>query len=158
MATRWLSDDEQTAWRAVTSMSARLSARLQRDLQAQSGISEADYAVLVALSEAAEGRLRPYELGRATRWEKSRLSHHLRRMIARGLVERHDCPTDARGAFVTLTPAGHDTIEQAAPLHVESVRAAFVDSLTADELHTFGELAARIAAHLGDDGDCSCDN
>ena len=49
-------------------------------------------------------------------WERSRLSHHAKRMEGRGLVRRQECCDDGRGAFVTLTPAGREAIETAAPL------------------------------------------
>ncbi len=57
-----------------------LSEFLERQLRNRHGLSAADYQVLAHLSEAPEGRLRSFELGRLLRWEKSRLSQHLGRM------------------------------------------------------------------------------
>src|ERR687889_736361 len=108
--TFWLTEDEQRQWRAYLRMQAQLNAELNRQLQADSELSLADYEVLVQLTDAPDGRLRPYELQRALEWEQSRLSHHLARMQRRGLVERQECPSDARGAFVTLTGAGRSAI------------------------------------------------
>ena len=85
---RWLDEREQRAWRRFITMQAQLRARLARQMQRESGLSEADYEVLVQLSEAPCGRQRVFELGQATQWEKSRLSHHLTRMVQRGLVAR----------------------------------------------------------------------
>src|SRR3546814_13458713 len=87
-------------------MQAKLGARLRRAHQRDSGLSDSDYAVLVHVSEAPEGRLRIFELGAQLEWEKSRLSHHLRRMEQRDLIVREECDTDRRGAFVVLTPTG----------------------------------------------------
>lgn len=70
---RWLDADEQRAWRAYLRMQGRLTARLNRQLQADSGLSLADYDVLVHLTDHEEGRLRPYELQRDLQWEQSRL-------------------------------------------------------------------------------------
>src|SRR3546814_15343138 len=86
------------------------------------------------LSEAPEGRLRIFELGAQLEWEKSRLSHHLRRMEQRDLIVREECDTDRRGAFVILTPTGRVAIEGAAPKHVAEVRDAFIYALTPDQL------------------------
>ena len=97
---RWLDDAEQQAWRRFVTMQSRLQARLSQQLQRETGLSETDYEVLVNLSEAPDGALRAFELGEATQWEKSRLSHHLTRMVERGLVVRQACPTDNRGTFV----------------------------------------------------------
>src|SRR5919199_5055369 len=104
VTTRWLNQREQRAWRAFLRMHARLAGRLNRELQAGSGLSLADYEVLVQLTDAADGRHRPYELQRLLQWEQSRLSHHLTRMQRRGLVAREECADDGRGAWVVLTP------------------------------------------------------
>jgi quercetin 2,3-dioxygenase len=124
----WLDDHEQRAWRGYQDMRARLDARLRADLVRTSGLSDADYAILVFLTEAEEGRLRARELAIGLQWEKSRLSHQISRMEKRGLVERADCPTDARGAFVVLTAKG-DTqwmTAGAGILHDEVPTEAFV--------------------------------
>src|SRR5438045_889899 len=93
---RWLTAREQTAWRAYLDMNAKLTARLNREMQQQCGISIADYAVLVQLSEHADPRVRVLELARVLGWEKSRLSHQLTRMQQRGLIERSNCSEDRR--------------------------------------------------------------
>jgi DNA-binding MarR family transcriptional regulator len=149
--TRWLDDDEQRAWRAYVQMQARLNAHLGRQLQRDSGLSLADYEVLVQLTEVPDGRLRPFALQERLEWEQSRLSHHLSRMSRRGLVERQECPSDARGAFVVLTPAGRAAIEAAAPGHVAAVRDLFLDRLDREELHTLARFATRVLHRLDTD-------
>jgi|GEM_PF-80257 len=145
---RWLDEREDRGWRSFVSMQAHLRAVLRKDLQQQTGLSDADYAVLVHLSEAPDGRLRPFELGDAADWEKSRLSHHLTRMERRGLVERQICPSDSRGAFVALTPAGRAAIELAAPLHVEQVRQWFISALTPEQFDALTAISEAILARL----------
>jgi DNA-binding MarR family transcriptional regulator len=144
----WLDEREQRAWRAFLGVHAQLTARLQRQLQRDSGLSYADYEVLVRLSEASEGRLRAFQLGDGLRWEKSRLSHQLSRMQGRGLVDRQECPTDRRGAFVVLTDAGRAAIQEAAPRHAAEVRRAFVDALDPDSIDALGDLMDRVSRHL----------
>jgi DNA-binding MarR family transcriptional regulator len=147
----WLDDHEQRAWRAYTKLRSQLDARLSRQLQRDAGISAADYSVLVHLSEAPDRRLRLFELGGALQWEKSRLSHHLTRMERRGLVERSECPSDARGMFVELTADGLIAIEAAAPEHVAAVRRHFVDVLTEEQLDQFAAVAEAVITRLADD-------
>src|SRR5256885_14445810 len=125
---KWLDEREARAWRAFLLMQREFGGRIAQAIQRDTGLSAADYEVLVHLSEAPDGRLRAFELGRATQWEKSRLSHHITRMADRGLVQRESCPSDSRGAFAVLTPKGRAAIEAAAPKHVEHVRRWFVDS------------------------------
>ena len=146
--TEWLGPDEQAAWRSLLAMTARLEARLNRQLQDHSGLSLPDYDVLVRLSESAGGRLRVFELAAGLSWEQSRLSHHLARMTRRGLVAREECEEDRRGAWVVLTGAGRRAIEEAAPAHVATVRRLVFDALSAGQVTALREIGARVVAHL----------
>lgn len=158
-APRWLTAREQAAWRAYLDMTARLTARLNREMQQQSGISIADYSVLVQLSEHVDARMRVLELARALGWEKSRLSHQLTRMQQRGLIERSNCSEDRRGAWIVLTDKGQDTIVAAAPRHVESVRRYMFSELDADQVDALGRISKSVidvldAACAGSDEAC----
>jgi DNA-binding MarR family transcriptional regulator len=144
----WLTDDEQRAWRGLVHMTSRLDARLNRALQQTSGLSLADYDVLVLLTEAPGGRLRMFELSEDLQWEQSRLSHHLARMQRRGLVEREECATDRRGAFVVLAGAGRDAIDKAAPAHVALVRQLVFDGLSESEVAVLASFTGRVLARL----------
>src|SRR5215213_6503396 len=128
--TNWLDEHQQRAWRAFRTSHTKLEARLRADLVRTSGMSDADYAVLVHLSEAPDERLRASELAQELQWEKSRLSHQIGRVEKRGLVRREECPTDARGAFIVLTADGRTAITAAAPLHVDAVRRYLIDGLS----------------------------
>ena len=147
---RWLDPGQQRAWRAYLRLQAELTARLGRQLQRDSGLSLADYEVLVRLTEAPGPGLRPYELQRALQWEQSRLSHHLSRMQRRGLVPREECADDRRGAVVVATGAGCRAIAAAAPGHVETVQRLFFDQLRPDQVTALEQVATRILDQLGD--------
>jgi DNA-binding MarR family transcriptional regulator len=148
---RWLTADEQHAWRSFVRLQERLGGRLARRLQADAKLSAADFQVLVHLTDVPEGRRRFLDLSRALEWEKSRMSHHIARMAKRGLVTREECPEDGRGAFVVITPVGREAIEAAAPLHVEAVRALFLDHVTPAELRTLARISERVVAHLDEE-------
>ncbi len=154
---RWLDEDEARMWRAYLVMQRELDAAIDRQLAA-AGLSTADYALLVPLSESPDGVLRARELGRTAGWDRSRLSHQLRRMEQRGLVERFDCATDARGTMVRLTDAGRRGLRDAAPGHVDTVRRSFVDLMSRDEQRVLEAVAVRVQEHLArtDDHD-PCD-
>src|SRR6478752_6491920 len=100
---RWLTPEEQRAWRSFVRLQERLGGRLSRLLQTESNVSVADFAVLVNLTDVPDGRQRFLYLARALEWEKSRMSHHIARMAKRGLVVRDECAEDGRGAFVVIT-------------------------------------------------------
>jgi DNA-binding MarR family transcriptional regulator len=147
---RWLDDREQRAWRSYLLVQHGLNRVLERQLQRDTGLSIADYTVLVQLSEAPERRRRHFELGRAIGWEKSRLSHHLTRMVQRGLVAREACPEDSRGGFVVLTESGVAAIAAAAPLHVAHVRRWFIDRLSEQQLDALVAIGDAVAPGLDD--------
>ena len=146
--TRWLNPAEARAWRALQSFGTPLATALNRQLMADSALSSADYQVLVVLSETPGGSMRAGELGRATGWEKSRLSHHIKRMEARRLVERQDCVTDGRGLLVAITDHGHTAIEDAAPGHVQAVRKFVIDILTPEQLEVLAEVGEAVGVSL----------
>ena len=106
---RWLKPEEREIWRDFTLMQFQLFALLGREL-ADEGLSYQDYVVLADLTDSPESQARLSDLGRDLGWEKSRVSHHVTRMAARGLVVRTKCPTDQRGWFVVLTDAGRQAM------------------------------------------------
>lgn len=146
--TRWLTPDEENAWRSFRLMKALLDQAIYRDLAATTGLSEPDYDVLSTLTEAAGHRWRASDLAARLLWSSSRLSHQVRRMEERGLVRRQDDPADGRGAFVSLTPKGLRAIKGAAPGHVDSVRRTFVDVIGERDLKRLGAIAGTVIAHL----------
>ncbi len=150
--TPWLDERQQRLWRGWIALTTQLPAALHRQLQADSGLSLQDFEVLVRLTEATDGRARVTDLANAAGWERSRLSHHIKRMEGRGLVQRQECCDDGRGAFVVLTPSGRDAIERAAPGHARTVRDLVFASLSDAELDivtgfTEGVLARVAADH-----------
>jgi DNA-binding MarR family transcriptional regulator len=147
--TRWLTTEEQQAWRAWLAASALLNDRLSRDLQAKHGLTLADYEILVWLSEHPERRLRMSELAERTLASRSRLSHQIDRMERSGLVQRQQCDDDRRGAFAVLTEFGMKAIAAAAPDHVDSVRENLVDVLSPQEFTALGDACRKIGDALG---------
>ena len=152
MAPKWLNAREDRAWGAFIHAHDQIEVRLNRRLQ-DSGVSGADYSVLAALSALEGGRIAAHALCTLLGWEKSRLSHQVRRMQQDGLISREPNPDDARSTMVCLLPAGRAAIEKAAPGHVADVRRNFVDLFTAAELDTLAALNERILNHLAETHD-----
>lgn len=145
----WLDDAQQRVWRQWVRVASSLPSALDHRLQEESGLSHGDYGVLVQLSEAPGGRLRIAVLADALDWERSRLSHQLRRMERRGLVARVGCPEDGRGAFAVLTDEGRARLEQAAPGHALVVRELLFDHLDADGLAALDDVTSGVLERLG---------
>jgi DNA-binding MarR family transcriptional regulator len=134
VAVQWLDADQQEAWRTLLSVHSRLLARLDSELQANHAISLPDYEVLVHLSEASGQQLRMAELADRLLLSPSGLTRRLDGLVRDGLVERRACPSDRRGSLAVLTQTGLETLEKAAPTHVEGVRRYVIDRLERDEL------------------------
>lgn len=145
---RWLDETELRAWRGLQLMQMQVEGELARRLAADSELSYPDYVVLAALGDHPDARMRQFELGEWLGWEKSRLSHHITRMVKRDLVAKERCPSDRRGSFVVITPEGQAAIEQAAPGHVEAVRELFLDHVTRDQLAALGDLTESVLATM----------
>lgn len=145
---RWLSDAEQCAWRAYLEATQRLFDQLDRELQHEVGMPLAYYQILAMLSEAPDHTLRMSDLAQLTWSSRSRVSHAVDRLEENGWVERISCPSDKRGAYAVLTPAGLRVLEAAAPSHVSSVRRLLFDQLSAEELAAFAAQSRKIAERL----------
>jgi DNA-binding MarR family transcriptional regulator len=147
--TRWLTANEDRAWRGYRRMRALLDLKINRDLAHEAGLSEPDYDVLSNVSEAPGRSMRMNELAARMLWTRTRVSHHVRRMERRGLVTRAACEGDARGAMVVLTEQGWWAIVDAAADHVRSVRENLIDLLTPEQIDVLGDIAEVVVDHLG---------
>lgn len=148
---RWLDEEQQRHWRAYLLGAARLNDALNRQLEADSGLSIGEYEVLVRLSESPERTARMSELADSLVHSRSRLTHTVSRMQRRGLVERRTCLVDGRGVNCVMTDAGMALLAAAAPGHVRAVRTHLVDLLTDEQFRVLGEAMAAIVR--GTDGD-----
>ncbi|CAN5404662.1 MarR family winged helix-turn-helix transcriptional regulator [soil metagenome] len=142
----WLTEEQQRVWRSYLAMVSGLQLAMNRQLQADCGISLGDYDVMVALSE--RGPLRVFELADVLVWEQSRLSHQLRRMRQRGLVARQGNDDDRRGATVSLTRGGYAALRAAAPGHSELIRKVVFDGISDEQLHALDEWTAAALGRL----------
>lgn len=142
----WLSEAEQRVWRDYLAMTAELQVAMHRQLKRDCGLTLADYDVLVALDERNACRVN--ELGDRLGWEQSRLSHQLRRMRSRELIERRGADDDRRGATVELTAEGRSALASAAPWHAQLVRDVVFAGVSAADLKAVGRWTAGVRARL----------
>lgn len=140
----------EIAWARYQRMRHRLSERLNRELARETGLSEADFEILSALTGAADDSVRALALRCGLEWEKSRLSHQLRRMEQRGLLLRENCDEDNRGATIRVTEAGRKLAADARAVHDRAVRQYVYDALTPEQLAALDEIATAVLATLGD--------
>jgi DNA-binding MarR family transcriptional regulator len=157
--TRWLTAEEQQAWRAFLTAVHTLFSAVDGQLMRDSAIPHGYYEILVRLSEADGHALRMSQLAEASTSSKSRLSHAVARLEERGWVERLDCPTDRRGQIARLTEAGYAALDTAAAGHVTQVRRSLFDRLTAEQVTQLAAISAAIAAGgSGEEGGCCAES
>ncbi|WP_238154684.1 MarR family winged helix-turn-helix transcriptional regulator [Ornithinimicrobium sufpigmenti] len=149
-STPWLTEREMQVWRRWLRAQTEVPAALGRALKEDSELSMQDYETLVHLVEAEGGRLRISVLADTMHWERSRLSHHLRRMVGRGLIAKEECDSDGRGAFVNITVQGRADLAAAAPGHLAAVRRVFFDGATEQELDALHTFLGRVVERTGD--------
>ena len=125
MTDRWLTDSQQRSWRAFLLGVTLLMERIDRDMREKHGLSQAEYELLVRLSEAPDHELRMAELADSVKNSRSRITHTIRRLEEAGFVVRRACASDGRGVQAVLTDAGFAKLVAAAPDHVDTVRDSF---------------------------------
>jgi DNA-binding MarR family transcriptional regulator len=145
MATRWLTDSEQAAWRTLISTTTGVLATLDNELQGAHGLSLGEYEVLVRLSEAPGHSLRMTDLAGSLHLSPSGMTRRIDALVKTGMVERQQCPTDRRGSNAVLTAEGMKRLRAAAPTHVEGVRKHFVDRLSERQLANLATALANVA-------------
>jgi DNA-binding MarR family transcriptional regulator len=145
----WLSDEQQAAWRPFVALLLRLPTALDAQLQKDAGITQFDYLVLSALSEAPCRTLRMSDLAATANSSLSRLSHVVSRLEAKGWVRRDACPSDGRAINAVLTDEGMAKVVATAPGHVTAVRELLVAALTEEEFAQLGAISAKVLAAQG---------
>ncbi|WP_062202279.1 MarR family winged helix-turn-helix transcriptional regulator [Demequina salsinemoris] len=139
-----LDEREWALWRSFALMSRQLWNRVEQRLQADAGISAADFEILHALSTADQHRVRVGELGEMLMWEKSRISHQVSRMERRGLVARVVCEEDLRGTWVGLTDEGQQVLEPALLVFATAIRESYTSRITPDIAQQFATTMMRV--------------
>jgi len=142
-------DPRLRAWVAFLQAHAAVTRRLEAELQAERGLALADYDALVQLAVAPDGRLRMSELADRVVLSRSGVSRLVDRLVAQGLVARRACPTDARGAWAELTPAGLERLREAAPCHLRSVEAHFLSLIDEADREALVRALEAVARRLG---------
>jgi DNA-binding MarR family transcriptional regulator len=149
--TKWLDDGELAAWVRLAAVLELLPGVLDSQLRRDADLTHFEYFVLAMLSEAPQRTLRMTFLAAQTNATLPRLSHVIRRLEDRGLVERFPCPDDARATNVRLTPAGWSKVIQAAPGHVANVRRHVLDALTPEQVHQLADITDAVLGRLDPD-------
>lgn len=150
--TRWLDDEEMSAWVRLAAVLELLPGVLDSQLRQDAQLTHFEYFAMAMLSEAPEHTLRMTALAARTNATLPRLSHVVRRLEDRGLVTRFACPEDARATNAQLTAEGWDKVRETAPGHVANVRAHVLDALTPEQVGQLSAIGDAILSRVDPDG------
>ena len=146
---------EMAAWVRMAAVLELLPGVLDGQLRRDAGLMHFEYFVLAMLSEAPKRTLQMSALAAQTNSTPPRLSHVVRRLEGRGLVERVPSPDDARVTNARLTAAGWRKVREAAPGHVANVRDNVIDALTGEQVGQLTAIAEAVLGRLDPDGSMS---
>lgn len=133
------------AWRSLLLAQNAVLRAIEADLRRAGHVPLTWYDVLLELNAAEGRRLRMQDLAGRTVLSRTRVSRLVDEMVRAGLVRREPDPSDGRGAFAVLTPAGRQALRRAAPGYLTGIRRHFTDHLDADELHHVAAALAKVA-------------
>jgi DNA-binding MarR family transcriptional regulator len=142
--TRQLDERELRAWRGMLRAHAALTKALDADLDAEHGLPLSSYEVLLYLNDAEGGRMRMRDLAASVILSRSGLTRLADRLEREGLIARESCPSDARGSFAVITPAGVEKLAAARATHLAGVRTLFLQHFSDDELDALGDAWDRV--------------
>lgn len=155
METNWLSKEELAAWVRLAAVLELLPGVLDSQLRRDAALTNFEYYVLAMLSEAPGRTLRMTALAAQTNATLPRLSHVVRRLEDRGLVERFPCPEDGRATNARLTEVGWRKVRATAPGHVDNVRRHVLDALTPEQVVQLTTITEAILERLDPAGTMS---
>jgi DNA-binding MarR family transcriptional regulator len=144
----WLSPPQRRAWVTYMRVQLRMNYEINRQLQRDSDLSLADFHVLNALCSTPDHTPQVTDLAATIGWERSRLSHHLRRLCDRGLTKRVQSEDDGRATDAVLTEKGMNAVLEATPGHSALVRRLFFDALPDELLSPFTAALEHIEASV----------
>jgi DNA-binding MarR family transcriptional regulator len=139
------------AWRSFLQAHARITRRLDEELQAVHGLSLAEYDALLQIAHAPGRRVRMNVLADRVLLSRSGITRLVDRLEADGSVERRACATDARGQEAVLTQAGLDRLRNAAGTHLDGVRRYFLERFDDVDLDAIERSLGRVAGALEPD-------
>ena len=142
--------DETPTEQAVTAWVRLIRARhlvvsaVEKDIKA-AGLPPLEwYDVLLELSRAPEGALRPFELESRLLLAQYNLSRLVDRLQQAGLVEKRACPSDGRGLVLVITEAGRELRRRIWPAYSAAIERHLGSKLRPGDADMLGEILARL--------------
>jgi DNA-binding MarR family transcriptional regulator len=141
-----VADADLQAWYTFLQAHRAVTESLDVELRGRTGLPLADYEVLLFLTRAPGGALRMADLADRVLLSPSGTTRAADRLERDGLVRRAPDPDDGRATLISLTPTGRRRFRAAAPVHLQGVRARFLDAITTREAEALRTMSAKVLA------------
>jgi DNA-binding MarR family transcriptional regulator len=148
----WLEEEQLAAWVRLAAVMELLPGVLDYQLRRDAELTHFEYYVLAMLSEAPMRTLRMTALALTTNATLPRLSHVVKRLEDRGLVQRSPSSDDRRATDVRLTEQGWAKVQTTAPGHVANVRQHVIGALNPEQVTQLAAIAEAILGRLDSEG------
>jgi len=132
------------AWIRLNRARDRVLGAIEQDLKAGGCPPLAWYDVLLELSRAPDGRLRPVEIEKVTLVAQYNLSRLLDRLQKEGLVVRAPCEDDARGQWVVISEKGRATQARTWKVYAKAIQKHVGEKLDDKAAGALAELLGRL--------------
>ncbi|HEY2599372.1 MAG TPA: MarR family transcriptional regulator [Candidatus Dormibacteraeota bacterium] len=108
-------------WEVLCRAHSTMRAAIEKDMQPEAGMPLVWYEVLLHVSRSPQGLMRYQDLAKVAGITDSGASRRLEQMVNAGLIDRKSCPTDRRGVYAHITPAGQAGFEKAHAVFLRSL-------------------------------------
>lgn len=149
MAVKLRTTDASETWRTIITAFTRVNSVLAQEMGAETDVSLEWYGILLMLTQAEDGAMRPSDLADGIGLSRSATTRLVDRLVRDGLVERATCPTDRRGSFVSLTAKGEATFKNAGRVHLRGIDEHVGSHLSSREMADLRRILTKLADGVG---------
>jgi DNA-binding MarR family transcriptional regulator len=144
------------AWVRLLRGHAGMRRAVSAQLQADHALTVNEYETLLLLSRAQDNHMRRIDLADSLQLTPSGVTRLLDGLRERGLVDKEECPDDARVTYAVLADAGQEKLKEASCSHLAAIRALLEERFSPPEIETLIELLGRLPGAGGGCGELSC--
>jgi DNA-binding MarR family transcriptional regulator len=132
------------AWAGLCELVDTVRVLLNRQLQAEAGLTLAENLVLCQVAMAPERRLRMVDIAAHLNVAKSAVTKTVDRLEQRGLLVRERDPADRRSVYAALTDRGLKTFAAAQPAYLRAVDQYFAGLLNRAQLRSLRRACSSV--------------
>jgi DNA-binding MarR family transcriptional regulator len=146
-------DPRFQAWYGNFQATMRSLQRIDRDVEAATGLPLASIELLVNIAQEEGGRIRMGELADTLLLSRGGATRLVARLEDAGLVVREIPPDDRRATYAVITPKGAELLESGYPAMQQAVSEHYLDCLDEDEIRALRTASLKILSVTGSNCD-----